>query len=123
MRIMLIEDDEIMAQCIERAVKKVSVASVDVLTCNNAISAMQQLDDYQPDLICLDILLNGPDGFSFLNELRSYDDLSTIPIVIITSLDLHLQDLSHYGVKKIIYKETMTPPEITATIHEVIQHA
>lgn len=86
----------------------------------DAISAISALENPLPDLILLDVLLSGPDGFAFLNELSSYQDTAKIPVILITSLDLTGRDLEHYGVVKILNKGTMTPQTIqTAIAHEV----
>ena len=104
--IFVIDDDQIMAECIARSCK----TPTKIFT--NAIDAMDALDDDLPSLIFLDILLDGPDGFTFLNELVSYSDTAAIPIVIVSSLDFHDQDLSDYGVVGILNKDTMLPVEI-----------
>ena len=70
------------------------------------------------ELIFLDILLDGPDGFTFLNELISYDDTVKIPIVIVSSLDFKKQDLSVYGVVGVLDKEKMIPKEIKKYVDE-----
>ena len=105
--IFVIDDDEIMAECIARWVGS------DVKIFSNAIEAMEAISDgVMPRLIFLDILLDGPDGFSFLNELASYDDTAKIPVVVVSSLDLTKQSLSEYGVVKVLNKDTMTPEDI-----------
>lgn len=104
-----------MAECIALPCEK-SGQSVQIF--HNAISVMNALNDNFPDLIFLDILLTGPDGFTFLNELISYEDTSKIPIVIVSSLDFKNQDLSHYGVVKILDKATMTPDDIKKCIKD-----
>lgn len=104
--IFIIDDDRLMAECIARATKK------ETKIFSNAIEAMQALDEKLPELIFLDILLDGPDGFTFLNEIVSYSETAEIPIVIVSSLDLTNQDLSDYGVIGILNKDTMTPQEI-----------
>ena len=63
-------------------------------------------------MIFLDILLDGPDGFTFLNELVSYTDTAKIPVVIISSLDLSDKDLSVYGVVGVLDKAEMVPKDI-----------
>ena len=63
-------------------------------------------------LIFLDIMLDGPDGFTFLNELVSYTDTAKIPIVIVSSLDFDNVDLSIYGVVGVLNKDTMVPEDI-----------
>ena len=104
--IFVIDDDAVMAKCIANATKK------EVRIFDNAIEAMNALDDEMPELIYLDILLTGPDGFTFLNELVSYSDTAKIPVVVVSSLDFSGKDLSGYGVVGVLNKDTMTPLEI-----------
>ncbi|MBR3138246.1 response regulator [Candidatus Saccharibacteria bacterium] len=105
--IYVIEDDKIMAKCIARAIKS------PVKIFSNAIDAMNEIiNGVMPNLIFLDILLDGPDGFTFLNELVSYSDTAKIPVVVVSSLDLREKDLSSYGVVGVLNKDTMTPEEI-----------
>lgn len=85
----------------------------DVRIFTNAIEAMAAIGNgVMPDLVFLDVLLDGPDGFTMLNEMMSYEDTAKIPIVIMSSLELTGQDLSAYGVVGVLPKETMTPEEI-----------
>lgn len=104
--IFVIDDDKIMAECIARAAGGARIFE-------NAIEAMKAISEGEmPDLIFLDILLTGPDGFTFLNELVSYVDTAKIPVVAVSSLDLKDKDLSTYGVVGFLDKDTMTPKEI-----------
>ncbi|MDO5451758.1 MAG: response regulator [Candidatus Saccharibacteria bacterium] len=106
--IYIIDDDEIMVDCLARACR-----GFEVQKFSNAIEAMNQIADFgAPDLIFLDILLDGPDGFAFLNELVSYVDTAKIPVVVVSSLDFVGKDLSAYGVVGVLDKTTMTPKEI-----------
>ena len=107
--IFVIDDDEIMSEC----VKKACGGTAKVFCFNNAIEAMAEIDKTGvPNLIFLDILLDGPDGFTFLNELLSYSDTGRIPVVVVTSLNLEEKDLSEYGVVGVLDKDTMKPEEI-----------
>lgn len=104
--IFVIDDDLIMAECVARAVKR------EAKIFGNAIEAMNAISDGEvPEMIFLDILLDGPDGFTFLNELVSYTDTAKVPIVIVSSLDFE-KDLSAYGVVGVLKKETMMPEDI-----------
>lgn len=106
--IYIIDDDEIMAECIKRAIKR---DEVKIFT--NAIEAMNAIASGElPELIFLDILLDGPDGFTFLNELVSYTDTAKIPIIVVSSLGLGDMDLNEYGVVGILEKDKMMPEEI-----------
>ncbi|MBR2836934.1 response regulator [Candidatus Saccharibacteria bacterium] len=105
--IFIIDDDEITAKCIAKAAKR------PARIFNNAIEAMDEIARGElPEIIFMDIMLAGPDGFTFLNELISYTDTAKIPIVIVSSLDFGTTNLSAYGVVGTLNKEQMTPQEI-----------
>lgn len=106
--VFVIDDDEIMADCIANAIGQ---SKTRVFT--NAIDAMKIIANEEiPDLIFLDVLLDGPDGFTFLNEMCSYTDTSQVPVVIVSSLDFAGKDLSAYGVVGVLSKDSMTPDDI-----------
>lgn len=109
--IFIIDDDEIFADCIEKPALKAN-PHLEIKRFTNAIEAMNSLTSPLPKLIFLDVLLPGVDGFTFLNELTSYPDTAKIPIILITSLKLPETDLSIYGIKAILNKETMKPSEV-----------
>ena len=111
--IFVIDDDITMAGCVAKACKK----ETEIFT--NAIEAMQKIaDGTKPKLIFLDILLDGPDGFTFLNEMVSYSDTMEIPVVIVTSLNLLGKELAEYGVVGVLDKEKMTPKEIYSYVEK-----
>ena len=111
--IFVIDDDEIMARCIVRA-----CGDKETMVFTNAIEAMEAVDECLPDLIFLDVLLDGPDGFTFLNELVSYTDTARVPVVIISSLDFAEGDLSTYGVVGVLSKDQMKPTDIKEYVDE-----
>lgn len=117
-RVFIIEDDPIMAECLAGALIPQENYQIQAFT--NALSAVSALDTELPDLILLDILLNGPDGFTFLNEIISYQDTSRIPVIIVSSLNLNHYNLGHYGVAKILSKETMTPNSILSAVRQAL---
>ncbi len=125
MQILIVEDDKIMADCASAMISHI-LADYDIAAeftlVTNAYEAMAQFNESLPNLIILDILLSGPDGFTLLNELISYRDTSNIPIIILTSLDLQYSQLKHYGVIDILHKDTMTPTELKASLQKALNH-
>ncbi|MBR2709559.1 response regulator [Candidatus Saccharibacteria bacterium] len=127
--IYIIEDNDIMARCIARAAgkglasKEYSASEIadlsprEVKIFHDAFAAIADLENGLPDLIFLDVLLTGVDGFTLLHELSSYEDTAAIPVILVTSINIS-GDLSAYGVRGILHKETMTPEEITAYVKE-----
>ena len=89
---------------------------------SNVIDAVAEMNEDVPDVIFLDVLLDGPDGFTLLNEMASYDDTARVPIVIVSSLDIR-QDLKDYGVVAVLDKATMTPEDVAVALLMVAKKA
>lgn len=117
----ILEDDPIFARLFSKSLHRAFPDST-VSTFEDAIDAINALPDgcTPPSVIILDVLLTGPDGFTFLNEIASYSDLSNIPIIIVSSLNFPMQTLESYNVKKILNKATMTPQDLPAAISEIL---
>lgn len=95
---------------------KGSLPNLQIYKFPNAYSAISALDETPPDLIFLDVLLPGVNGFAFLNELVSYSDTAALPVVLVSSLPLQLSDLKNYPVVGILNKETMKPEDVAAYV-------
>lgn len=121
-QVFLIEDDPIMQECLTRTINK-STYEIQIHSFSNVVDAIAALNQTLPDLIFLDILLNGPDGFSFLNELISYPDTNDIPIILVTSLKLLPAQLAPYHIVSVLQKEIMLPQDIIRLTNEVLQDA
>lgn len=123
LEVFIIEDDPIMADCLALAVQSCHPdhRNIMVQTFTDALAATAALDSCIPNLIVLDILLTGPDGFTFLNELISYQDTARIPVIIVSSLDFAGEDLSSYGVRATLRKDLMTPRDLQTTIQTIFR--
>jgi CheY-like chemotaxis protein len=111
--IFIIDDDRVMAECVAKACKK------ETQIFSNVIEAMGKITDGTlPDLIFLDVLLDGPDAFTFLNEMMTYSDTAKIPVVIVSSLKFKLENLQEYNVVGVLNKDTMVPQEIRSYVEK-----
>ncbi len=61
-------------------------ANYQVLTAGNAEEALQLIENQVPDIILLDVMMPGMDGFSLCRKLKSDDKFADIPLIFITSL-------------------------------------
>ena len=55
----------------------------------NGFEALQTAERIRPDLILLDVMMPGMDGFETCRRLRSTPQLAEVPIIILTALDNH----------------------------------
>lgn len=117
----IIEDEPILAECVATSVYELAQGALRINVYNDAISAIEAINEELPDVILLDVLLGGHDAFTLLNELISYPDTARIPVVIMTSLKLQLDSLEHYGVVEILDKMKMTPDDIYAAVNKALE--
>lgn len=114
--IYVVDDDRIMARCVQKACR-----GNETKIFGNAIEVMDAISGGEiPDLMFLDVLLIGPDGFALLNEMVSYADTAQIPVVLITSLEIENQDLASYGVVGVLKKETMRPEDVRGYVEKYV---
>lgn len=106
--IWVVDSDQVMAECVVRA-----IMPNDTCIYHDVIEAIEGLAEGVPDLIFLEIMLAGPDGFTLLNELMSYGDTMRVPVVVVSGLTTFSgRDLSAYGVVGVLDKATMKPEDI-----------
>jgi two-component system, OmpR family, response regulator MprA len=80
-RILVIDDDEAITTALRRAL---SFEGYAVETAPNGEEGLARARDANPDLVILDVLMPGLDGFEVCRRLRSADDT---PILMLTARD------------------------------------
>jgi CheY-like chemotaxis protein len=57
-----------------------------VMTARDGREALSLVSKARPDLVLLDLLMPGMDGFDFIEYLRERKDLARIPVIAVTAL-------------------------------------
>jgi len=117
--VLIVEDDEWLA---EQYARVLTTAGYKPVVASHALAAIQLIDDINPSVIILDVLLTGNTAFTLLHELQSYSDTGKIPIILCTSLaaELSMDNLKPYGVKKILDKTIMAPDDLAAALKSAL---
>ncbi len=118
MKIFIVDDDLEFAEVVKDLILVGHAKNYEIKLFTNAIETINAMADEVPDLIFLDVLLDGPDGFTLLNEMQSYEDLAKVPVILMTSLDFGGRDLSRYGVVATLNKSEMTPEQISTILED-----
>ena len=82
-RILLVDDDEAFLLA---AGHLLEAAGYEVASATGAAEARDQLASQLPDLILLDVIMPGQDGFSFADEVAADERLAGIPVVLVTAV-------------------------------------
>lgn len=82
-KLLIVDDDtdgrEVLCAYLERAGHKVHCVS-------NGRDALSAVIDTPPDLVILDLFMPGMDGGQFLEIIRSYLRLQSLPVLVLTGL-------------------------------------
>jgi adenylate cyclase len=57
----------------------------DVVTASDGLAALEVVESEQPDLILLDVMMPGLDGYSVCRRLRENEDTAVLPVIMVTS--------------------------------------
>lgn len=82
-RILLVEDDPLTVRLLCHYLKD---EKVEVIPVAGAEEALEKMGTVEPDLVLLDIILPGLDGFQFLEQLRKQGRPVKAPVIVISSI-------------------------------------
>ncbi len=119
-KILLVEDDTFISGMYQT---KLSALGVDLEVIDDGEAAMQRLEkDPLPDLVLLDVVLPGKDGFEILEGLRSRDRTKNLPVILLTNLG-QKPDVERglkLGANDYIIKAHFTPTEVVEKISNLL---
>lgn len=77
--ILVVDDDEKICQILLLYLRS---KGYDVVTCKNGIRAISTFNECKPDLVLLDVMLPGLDGWEILSKIRR---ISNVPVIMLTA--------------------------------------
>ncbi len=82
--ILIIDDNKLIRNMLNKLFAK---EGYNVLVAEDGPTGRQKATEYQPDLIILDIMMPGEDGFSVIEELKRQSKTTSIPVIFLTGKD------------------------------------
>jgi DNA-binding response OmpR family regulator len=80
--LLIIEDDEIVARTIERSLRG---QEFKITTVNSGVDGLKTARRAIPDLVILDVVMPGMDGYTVCREMRADPLLAYVPILFLTA--------------------------------------
>ena len=117
----LIVDDEPMARTLLRLM--LVRAGYHVSEAEDGFDALEKVRINQPDVILLDVMMPGMDGFTVCETLRKENDTSRLPIIMLsakTDLDSINKGL-RVGATKYLMKP-ISPEDLTRHVKEALEN-
>ena len=120
MHTVLVVDDE--ADILDLIAFNLQRQGLKVLTARDGLSAVFLAKEHQPDLIVLDLMLPGRDGFGVFKDLRGDTRTSQIPVIMLTArgeLDDRITGLE-LGADDYVTKP-FSPKELVLRVHALLK--
>ena len=81
-KILVVDDEENIVEIIKYNLLS---SGYDVITCNNGIDAVNLAINERPNLILLDLMIPGKDGYDVCKEIRTKSEVKNISIIMLTA--------------------------------------
>jgi len=119
-KILLIEDDKFLRELMN---KKLLTMGYDVVCAADGESGLVAIKDSKPDVVLLDLILPGMNGFEVLEKAKKDPETAKVPVVILSNLG-QSEDIEKglkLGAKDFLVKAHFTPQEIVTKLKAIIE--
>jgi len=119
-RILIIEDDKFLRELI---VRKLTGEGFDVSEAVDGEEGLKKIKEEKPDLVLLDLILPGIDGFEVLARMKEESALASIPVIILSNLGQReeVEKGMKLGAIDYLIKAHFTPGEIIEKIKNTLK--
>ncbi len=118
-KILVVEDDKFLREMISRKLDK---EGYEVVQAIDGEKGVEKVVEEKPDIVLLDLILPGIDGFEVLEKTKNNPEVSNIPVIILSNLGQksEIERGLKLGAVDFLIKAHFTPAEIVKKIRETI---
>jgi CheY-like chemotaxis protein len=120
-KILLVEDEDIMIDLLQRKLKKEGYEVFVARDGEEGLKKMREMDP-KPDLILLDIIMPKMGGFEVMEEMVKDESLKNIPVIVISNSGqpVELDRAKKLGAKDWLIKTEFDPKEVLEKVKKQI---
>jgi DNA-binding response OmpR family regulator len=83
-KILVVDDDPEISSLVQYTLESLGH---EVKVCDNGREVIDTLRSYKPELLVLDVMLPGVDGYSLATQISEDAELSKMPIIVLSALE------------------------------------
>lgn len=119
-KIVLVEDDKFLRDLMSQ---KLEETPYEIYVAEDGEKGMEKIREQKPDLILLDLILPGVNGFEVLEQLKQEEELSKIPVVVLSNLgqENDIEKAKRLGAEDYMVKAHFTLEEIISKIEKYVK--
>ncbi len=118
-KILIVEDDKFLRELIARKLVKMGY---NILQAVDGEKGLESIKENKPDVVLLDLILPGIDGFEVLSLMGKDEEVAQIPVLVLSNLGQKedVERALNLGAKDYLIKAHFTPEEIIEKIDQAI---
>ncbi len=119
-KILIVEDDKFLRELIA---KKLLSENYQTIEAKNGEEGIKKITGEKPDLVLLDLILPGIDGFEVLKQAKENPQTAEIPVIVLSNLGQRddVEKGLGLGAVDFLIKAHFTPREIIEKIKNVLK--
>jgi len=114
-RVLIVEDEQLLCDLMAR---KIQAAGCEVQGVVDGETAFEVVEKDLPDVILLDLLLPGIDGFEVLRRLKKDERFQHIPVIVVSNLgeEKDIKTAMSAGASEYLIKAETSPGKIAEIV-------
>ena len=119
-KILIVEDDKFLRELIAR---KLAKENFEVAEAADGEEGIKKAKEEKPDLVLLDLILPGIDGFEVLSKIKEDEATQKIPVIVLSNLGQKedVERCMQLGAVNYMIKAHFTPVEIIEKVEAVLK--
>ena len=115
-RVLIVEDNPDLVEVLMLFLATVS-RNLSIATAHSGFEALEKIKDETPNLVILDVMMPGMDGFEVLARLRRLPDAERVPVMVLTGYSDAVERARDAGAQEVLLK----PFEKNVFVKKVLQ--
>ena len=118
-RILYIEDEKAMIDLVRLILRP---RGFDIVGAEGGEQGLDKARAEKPDLILLDLMMPGVDGWEVLRQLKADDELAAIPVIVITVRTQGMHEASELGITGVAdyISKPFSQARLLESVHSVL---
>lgn len=119
-KILVVEDDQALQQAYSSVLQ---IEGFEVAVASDGVEALAKAEEFEPDLILLDMLMPNMDGITFLQRYQLKQKHPQVKVIVFSnvSVDYKIEEAEMLGVDMYMMKSAFTPKDVVLKVLEVLQ--
>ena len=114
-KVFIVEDDMFISSLLTKRFESVGAI---IATSNAGDTAAASIKKEMPNIVLLDIMLPGADGFQVLQQLKADPETRKIPVIMLSNMGdkVHMDKAKQLGAVNFLIKATLSIDEIISEV-------